>query len=55
MNFFNYQRRGSNEIQIGGTPMGGDNPIRVQSMTTTATTTQPIRAVPVERNSGSSL
>ena len=38
MNLFNYQRRTSSEIQIGGTPLGGDNPIRVQSMTTTATT-----------------
>lgn len=38
MNFFNYQRRKSSEVQIGGTPLGADNPIRVQSMTTTATT-----------------
>ena len=38
MDFFNYARRESREIQVGCTPMGGDNPIRVQSMTTTATT-----------------
>ena len=38
MNLFNYTRRESSEVQIGGTPLGGDNPIRVQSMTTTATT-----------------
>ncbi len=38
MTFFNYQRRKSSEVQIGGTPLGADNPIRVQSMTTTATT-----------------
>ena len=38
MNLFNYSRRESCEVQIGGTPLGGDNPIRVQSMTTTATT-----------------
>ena len=38
MNLFNYSRRTSCEVQIGGTPLGGGNPIRVQSMTTTATT-----------------
>ena len=38
MNLFNYSRRTSHEVQIGGTPLGGGNPIRVQSMTTTATT-----------------
>ena len=38
MNLFNYSRRESSEVQIGCTPLGGDNPIRVQSMTTTATT-----------------
>ena len=38
MDFFNYARRESCEIQVGSTPLGGDNPIRVQSMTTTATT-----------------
>ncbi len=35
--FFNYTRRKSDEIQIGNTPMGGENPIRVQSMTNTNT------------------
>ena len=34
---FNYQRRQSSEVNIGGTPLGGPWPIRVQSMTTTAT------------------
>ena len=38
MDLFNYTRRASSEVLIGGTPLGGDNPIRVQSMTTTATT-----------------
>jgi len=38
MDLFNYNRRTSSEVQIGGTPLGADNPIRVQSMTTTATT-----------------
>lgn len=38
MNLFNYTRRASSEVHIGGTPLGAENPIRVQSMTTTATT-----------------
>ena len=38
MNLFNYKRRESSEVQIGSTPLGAGNPIRVQSMTTTATT-----------------
>lgn len=36
--FFNYSRRHTHKVQVGGTPLGGDNPIRVQSMTTTPTT-----------------
>jgi len=38
MDLFNYSRRNSSEVMIGGTPLGGGNPIRVQSMTTTPTT-----------------
>ena len=34
---FNYRRRESAAIQVGTLGMGGDNPIRVQSMTTTDT------------------
>ncbi len=34
---FNYSRRPSSVVNIGNTPMGGDNPIRLQSMTTTPT------------------
>lgn len=34
---FNYRRRESSVVRIGGTPLGGDNPIRIQSMTTTPT------------------
>ncbi len=37
MDLFNYCRRHTNEVKIGGVPLGGDNPIRVQSMTTTST------------------
>lgn len=37
MNYFNYKRRLSSETRIGNTPMGGSNPIRIQSMTNTNT------------------
>lgn len=37
MNYFNYKRRKSSETRIGNTPLGGNNPIRVQSMTNTNT------------------
>lgn len=37
MNYFNYKRRQSSETHIGNTPLGGNNPIRVQSMTNTNT------------------
>jgi len=38
IDLFNYRRRDTVEVHVGGTPMGGGNPIRVQSMTTTPTT-----------------
>ena len=34
---FNYSRREASEVNIGATPMGGANPIRIQSMTNTIT------------------
>ena len=37
MDYFNYKRRKSSEVCIGNTPMGGSNPIRVQSMANTST------------------
>lgn len=37
MDLFNYRRRESSVNHVGDTPMGGDNPIRIQSMTTTPT------------------
>lgn len=37
VDLFNYQRRQSSEVHIGSINMGGDNPIRIQSMTTTNT------------------
>src|SRR5437868_15354687 len=50
---FAYHRRKSREVQIGNVAVGGTNPIRVQSMTTTrtqdigATLAQTIRLVDV--------
>ena len=37
MDLFNYSRRKTSVVNIGATPMGGSYPIRVQSMTNTAT------------------
>ncbi|MBR5482038.1 MAG: (E)-4-hydroxy-3-methylbut-2-enyl-diphosphate synthase [Bacteroidaceae bacterium] len=37
MNLFNYRRRLSHIVRIGSTPLGGPEPIRVQSMTNTST------------------
>lgn len=34
---FNYNRRFAHIVQVGGTPLGGYHPIRVQSMTNTST------------------
>lgn len=38
MDLFNYHPRSSHEVCIGRTPLGGGNPLRLQSMTTTLTT-----------------
>ncbi len=37
MSLFNYYRRETSEVNIGATPLGGTNPIRIQSMTNTST------------------
>lgn len=37
MTLFNYCRRESSEVNIGPTPLGAENPIRIQSMTNTVT------------------
>ena len=37
MDIYNYHRRKSSIVQIGDTPMGGDYPIMIQSMTNTST------------------
>ena len=37
MDLFNYHQRESSVVHIGALDMGGDNPVRIQSMTTTST------------------
>ncbi len=37
LSHFSYRRIPSREVNIGGVPVGGNNPIRIQSMTTTDT------------------
>lgn len=37
IDLFNYHRRESSVVNVGNTPLGGENPIRIQSMTTTST------------------
>ena len=37
MNRYNYKRRASSEAKVGNIGIGGDNPIRIQSMTNTST------------------
>ncbi len=37
MDLFNYKRRQSSVVCVGNTPLGGNNPIRLQSMTNTST------------------
>ena len=37
MDLFNYRRRETAEVHVGGTPLGGANPVRLQSMTNTST------------------
>lgn len=38
MDIFNYRPRASHEVKIGNRPLGGGQPLRLQSMTTAATT-----------------
>ena len=37
MDLFNYSRRSTVTVNVGATPLGGNNPIRLQSMTNTVT------------------
>ena len=38
MDLFNYRPRRSHKVCVGNRPLGGDEPLRIQSMTTTVTT-----------------
>ena len=49
IDLFNYRRRATSEVHVGGTPMGGEWPIRVQSMTTTPTTDTEASVAQAER------
>lgn len=37
MDYFNYRRRKSSLVRVGDTPLGGENPIRIQSMANVST------------------
>lgn len=37
MSVFDYKRRATVEVPVGTTPLGGDNPVRIQSMASTST------------------
>ena len=49
IDLFNYRRRAASEVNVGATPMGGGNPIRIQSMTTTPTTDTEASVAQAER------
>ena len=38
IDLFNYNPRKSHQVAIGNRPLGGDQPLRIQSMTTAPTT-----------------
>ena len=46
---FNYRRREASPVKVGGIEMGGENPIRVQSTTTTNTNDTEACVLPAER------
>ena len=45
MNLFNYARRPSSVVRIGNTPLGGNNPVRIQSMASVPTVDTPAAVV----------
>ena len=49
IDLFNYKRREATVPHVGNTPMGGDNPVRIQSMTTTSTTDTDASVAQTER------
>lgn len=57
LNLFNYARRRSDTVRVGNITIGGDSPIRVQSMTTTNTNDTEASVAQAERiiNAGGEL
>lgn len=49
MSIFDYKRRKSSVVNIGGVPLGGNNPIRIQSMTNTSTMDTPGSVAQIKR------
>ena len=49
MSVFDYKRRKSSVVNIGGVPLGGNNPIRIQSMTNTSTMDTPGSVAQIKR------
>ena len=49
MSVFDYKRRKSSVVNIGGVPLGGKNPIRSQSMTNTSTMDTPGSVAQIKR------
>ena len=48
-NDFDYQRRSTVTVQVGNVPLGGDHPVRVQSMTNTSTNDIELSAAQCQR------
>ncbi|MDE5687758.1 MAG: (E)-4-hydroxy-3-methylbut-2-enyl-diphosphate synthase [Paramuribaculum sp.] len=49
MGVFDYRRRKSGAVRVGSTAIGGDNPVRLQSMTNTSTMDTPASVAQCER------
>lgn len=49
MSRYNYQRRKSREVKVGNLGIGGENPVRIQSMTNTPTSDVSASAMQAER------
>lgn len=49
MSVFDYKRRKSSVVNIGSVPLGGNNPIRIQSMTNTSTMDTPGSVAQIKR------
>ncbi|MDE5786846.1 MAG: (E)-4-hydroxy-3-methylbut-2-enyl-diphosphate synthase, partial [Duncaniella sp.] len=49
MSGYDYKRRRAREVNVGGVKMGGDNPVRVQSMTSTSTMDTEVSVAQIKR------